>query len=191
MSLWAPQHGDFDDWVKPSKQMFCVGHYGHAGSYTEPVTTRCFRACGHLCIHPFVRGDYLDPALEQFAPHPRQFRRAWQVHLPDPDPHSSHGNPFLRPTPVALGMVMTKTDDHRARLRCAALSLLADPLVPSPPSFGTIVASHVALRVRCGWSIICSACGHQLANGRVAAPLVVPSGSLRTGRSASMKLFGS
>jgi hypothetical protein len=122
MSLWAPQQGDFDDWAKPSKQKFCVGHYGNAGSYGPPATTPMLPELEDTSVFiPFVRGDNLDASLEQFVPHPRQFRRAWQVHLPDPEPSFFAWEP-IPPSDafVALGMVITKTDEppSLASVRC-------------------------------------------------------------------------
>ena len=113
VSLWMPQAGDLPDWVRKCKQRFCVGHYGHAGSYSAPKVTPLLPELEDTAVwQPFTKGDVLDIALDRFAPHPRSFRRAWQVHLPDPQPSFYAWQPIPPADSfVALGMVITKTDE--------------------------------------------------------------------------------
>ena len=113
VSLWAPSAGDLPEWTRPCKQRFCVGHYGHAGSYKPPKVTPVLPELDDAAVwQPFRRGDIIDPAFELVAPHPRAFRRAWQVHLPSPQPSFYAWQPIPPGDAfVALGMVITRTDE--------------------------------------------------------------------------------
>lgn len=133
VSLWAPQQGDFADWVMPSKQSFCVGHYGRAGSYSAPQTTPMLPQLQDESVwQPFHKGPWIDSALDQFAPPPRRFRRAWQVKLPDLPSFYA-----WEPVPpddryVALGMVITNTDEPplTSSVRCLHRSLCCAARAP-------------------------------------------------------------
>jgi len=134
VSLWAPQKGDFHAFGRPSKQRFCVGHYGNKvtakGVYERPHPTPVLPEIEDTSVWlPCLRGERIDRALEQYAPHPLQFRKVWQVQigakLPsfyawEPVPPGDSDSHY-----VSLGMVFTTVDEPPApcTVRCMHRSL--------------------------------------------------------------------
>ena len=116
VSLWRPQKGDFNFLGRQCKQRFCVGHYGHRGSYQRPEPTPPLPELEDMAVFlPFWRGSVIDRVLDQYAPHPQQFRKVWQVQigggLPsffawEPVPPGDGDGQY-----VALGMVITTSDE--------------------------------------------------------------------------------
>ena len=164
VSLWAPGKGcDEPDWVRPCKQRFCVGHYGHAGSYKPPTVTPLLPELEDSAVFlPFRRGDAIDAAFERVAPHPRSFRRAWQVHLPAPQPSFYVWQPVPSSEEfVALGMVITRTDEppESSAVRCLHRKLCCP--ARSKPQFlwndrgtmsGTAGSLWVVNNLQCIWA---------------------------------------
>ena len=80
---------------------------------------------------PFTRGRWLDLALEQYAPQPRQFRKVWEK-------RAEKGASFYawEPVPpadgyVALGMIFTTTADQPPATSCRCLHRgLVRPALP-------------------------------------------------------------
>ena len=136
ISLWAPQRGEMPDAFKPCKIRFCVGHYGHPGSYSRPNVTPLLPEVEDTSVWLMLRGGLIDAVLARFAPHPRQFRRAWQVHLPDPQPSFYAWEP-VPPSDsyVAVGMVITTTDEppQPSSVRCLHKQLCRPAI--EPPRF--------------------------------------------------------
>ena len=111
---------------------------------------------------PFRRGDDLDVALAQFAPHPRQFRRAWQVVLPDGLPSFYAWEPIPpHDAFVALGMVITKTDEPPSLTSVRCLHRCLCRPARKPPHFlwndrgvacGTAGSLWVVNNLHCVWA---------------------------------------
>ena len=74
-SLWSPADGGLFGGLAKHSAKLCVGHYGNANSYEKP---RGETLIPHIedqgMWQPFMRSEWLEKAIDHFAPHPEGFK---------------------------------------------------------------------------------------------------------------------